>query len=353
MAKQWRAAVIGAGLVGDWHVRVLPKLAETKLVAVCDADVSRANASLAKHQVSGVPVYQTTAEMYRKEELDSVHICTPSGSHLEIAGEAMALGKSIVCEKPLEISTERVDQMIEEAKRRSVRIAGIFQNRWNEANRTIRSATESGRFGRLTWAGSFTPWYRPDKYYAPGGWRGTWKMDGGGAVMNQGIHQIDLLQWIMGPVKRVSAYAASRIHDTIEVEDTMSCALEFANGAFGTFVSTTAMWPGSPTRLEVGGEKGTAVSENGLKRFEFAEKQPADADLLERLNPAKATNSGGGKSAGDAGVDLHSLNIGSIYRAWNEGKEAETWGPEARKAVAIVQAMYESVRGGGTSVAVR
>ena len=133
MSKQWRVAVIGAGLVGDWHVRVVPKLAETKLVAVCDADVARANASLAKHQLSGIPVYATTAEMYKKEELDSVHICTPSGSHLEIATEAMALGKSIVCEKPLEISTDRVDRMIEEANKRSVRIAGIFQNRWNEA----------------------------------------------------------------------------------------------------------------------------------------------------------------------------------------------------------------------------
>jgi predicted dehydrogenase len=211
---------------------------------------------------------------------------------------------------------------------------------------------DEGRFGRLAWAGSFTPWYRPDKYYADVPWRGTWKLDGGGAVMNQGVHQVDLIQWIVGPVKTVSAFSSSRIHPQIEVEDTMTCAIEFANGAYGTFVSTTAMYPGASTRFEVGGENGTAVSEGGLKRFEFRDARPEDEQLVNRLDPARAYSSGGGTSPADVPLDLHQLNLRSIYSAWGEDRDAETCAPEARKAVAIIQAMYESARNKGRPVEV-
>jgi predicted dehydrogenase len=282
-----------------------------------------------------------------------VHICTPSGDHQTPATTAMEQGKFVIVEKPMEIHPDRIDQMIETAKKNNVKLAGIFQNRWNEANRAIRDAVQQNRFGRIAWAGSFTPWYRPDKYYEAGGWRGTWKMDGGGAVMNQGVHQVDLIQWIVGPVKTVSAYSSSRIHASIEVEDTMTCALEFQSGAYGTFVSTTAMFPGGSTRLEVGGEFGTAVSENGLRKFEFKDPKAQDIELLERLNPDKATNTGGGKSATDIGLDLHGKNMLAIYEAWSRGEEAETNGPEARKAVAIIQAMYESSRKKGAPVDVK
>jgi predicted dehydrogenase len=266
---------------------------------------------------------------------------------------AMKHGKYVIVEKPMEIQTERIDRMTEEAKKQGVKLAGIFQNRWNEANQAIRQARIDGRFGRLSWAGSFTPWYRPDEYYEKVAWRGTWRLDGGGAVMNQGVHQIDLVQWVVGPIKTVSAYGSSRIHAKIETEDTLSCALQFESGAFGTFVSTTAMWPGGPTRLEVGGEFGTAISENGLKRFEFKEPRPEDKELLQRLDPAQAKNTGGGKSATDVGLDLHGRNMQAIYDAWGKGEEAETNGPEARKAVAIVEAMYESVHKNGAAVDVK
>jgi predicted dehydrogenase len=207
-----------------------------------------------------------------------------------------------------------------------------------------------GRFGKLAWAGSFTPWYRPDKYYDDVHWRGTWKLDGGGAVMNQGVHQVDLIQWIMGPVKTVCAFASSRIHAKIEVEDTMTCAMEFASGAYGTFMSSTAMYPGASTRLEIGGENGSAVSEGGLKRFRFRDERPADKELLERLDPSRATTTGGGASATDVALDLHYLNIAAIYDAWSHKKDAPTSAPEARKAVAIIQAMYQSVKKKGKPV---
>src|SRR3954469_9341034 len=310
MAKQWRHAVVGVGTVGDWHVRVIPQLKASKLVAVCDLDTARAKVSLEKHEQADVPIYTDQAEMLRKHpEIDVVHVCTPSGDHFKPVTAALEAKKNVICEKPLEIQLDRIDQMIATAKKNGVRLAGIFQNRWNQANRAIKQAMEEGRFGTISFAGSYTPWYRTDQYYREGGWRGTWNMDGGGAIMNQSVHAIDLLQWIVGPVKTVSAYASSRIHPEIEVEDTLSAAIEFENGAFGTIMGTTAMFPGLPARIEVGGENGTGVSENGLKFFRFRDGRPTDAELLERLAVTKAKGTAGGASNTDVAVDLHARNI--------------------------------------------
>jgi len=349
MSRQWRCAVIGTGMVGEWHVRAIPKIAGCELVAICDVHDPNARRALDKNNTS-VPIYNDVMEMYKKEKIDAVHICTPSGNHQEPAALAMQHGKCVIVEKPMEIYPDRIDAMVETAKKNGVHVAGIFQNRWHPANQAIKRAMDEGRFGKLAWAGSITPWYRPDKYYEDGGWRGTWKLDGGGAVMNQGVHQVDLIQWIVGPVKTVCAFASSRIHAKIEVEDTMTCALQFASGAYGTFVSTTAMFPGASTRFEVGGENGSAVNEGGLKRFAFREERPEDKALLEKLDPARSKTTGGGASAADVPLDLHTLNITAIYDAWNRDQDAETSGPEARKAVSIIQAMYASARKNGAPV---
>jgi predicted dehydrogenase len=291
--------------------------------------------------------------MLAGEQVDVVHVCTPSGDHFEPARTALEAGKNVICEKPMEIRLDRIDALAELSRKTGRRIAGIFQNRWSDANRAIKAAADEGRFGRLAWAGCFTPWFRPDKYYTDVPWRGTWNLDGGGAIMNQSVHAIDLLQWIAGPVKRVAAFAASRIHPTIETEDTASATLEFEAGHFGTILGTTAMFPGLPPRLEIGGENGTAISENGLKFFKFRDDRPADAELLERLGKAPAKNTAGGSSNTDVGIDLHARNILHILGAWEENRDADTNAAEARKAVAIILALYESARAGGAAVDVK
>jgi UDP-N-acetyl-2-amino-2-deoxyglucuronate dehydrogenase len=378
MPRQWKCAVVGTGVVGEWHVRTVPTVPNAKLVAVCDTDPARTAAALEKNKFSGIPQYTDLRQMLDKEEIDVVHVCTPSGAHMDPCITAMEAGKNVICEKPLEIQLDRIDRMNEVAKKKGVHLAAIFQNRWNEANRVIKQAADEGRFGRISWAGSFTCWYRDDRYYENGGWRGTWKLDGGGAVMNQSVHSIDLLQWMVGPVKTVSAYAASRIHASIEVEDTLTCSLQFANGAFGTIVGTTAMYPGQAAKIEIGGENGTAISQNGLQVFRFRDERESDNALRERLASApmdavaarvrarggeemynslfgasggKAT--GGGTSATDVALDLHGRNIHAILTAWGEGRDAETNGEEARKAVAIILAMYESVRKNGAAIEVK
>jgi predicted dehydrogenase len=329
-------------MVGSTHVKALPLIASARLVAVCDARPENARAALTRAEIpGGVPIYEDLGAMLRNEQVAVVHLATPSGAHLEPALAAIEAGKHVICEKPLEITLDRADRIIDAARRRNVRLACIYQNRWKPENRAIREAAEQGRFGKVAWAGCFTPWYRPDKYYDDVPWRGTWQLDGGGAIMNQSIHSIDLLQWIAGPVRRVSAYAGSRIHPRIETEDTLTCSLQFASGALGTIVGTTAMFPGQPARIEIGGENGTAISENGLKVFQFRDAPADDQQVLEQLRP---------NSNALSGYDLHRRNIEAILDDWSRGIDAETHGPESRKSLAIVVAMYESARNEGAPV---
>lgn len=352
MSKQWRCAIIGSGVIGEWHARVINNLPNTTLAAICDVQPARGAAMLEKNTLPAVPVYDDLAKLLKSEKIDVVHICTPSGSHLEPALAAMNAGVNVISEKPLEITLERIDRMIEASQKNKVRLAGIFQNRWNPANRALYDAARENRFGRIAWAGSFTPWFRTDEYYRSGGWRGTWKLDGGGAMMNQSVHAVDQLQWIVGPIKQVSAFASARVHTEIEVEDTLTCSLVFQNGAFGTIMGSTAMYPGGAVRLEVGGENGMAVSEDGLKQFKFRDERPSDAETVARVNAARE-DAGGASSQYLASLTMHTGNIESIFNAWDQNKDAETDGPEARKAISIILAMYESAKKNGEPVAVR
>ncbi|CAN5445229.1 Gfo/Idh/MocA family oxidoreductase [soil metagenome] len=355
MAKSWRHAVVGVGVVGDWHVRVIPQIPGSSLVAVCDPLTDRAKASLDKHCQPHASVFENLEQMLhdKGDQIDVVHVCTPSGAHMDPVVQALEAKKNVICEKPMEIQLDRIDRMIAAAKQNGVRLAGVFQNRWNQANRQIKRAAEEGRFGTISYAGCYTPWYRSDEYYRDGGWRGTIALDGGGAIMNQSVHCVDLLQWIAGPVKTVSAHAGSRIHAEIEVEDTLACSLQFQSGAYGVIMGTTGMWPGIAVRVELGGANGTAVSEDGLKIYKFRDEKPEDLQLVSQLSSKLAQSTGGGSSPTDVPADLHAMNINAILRAWDDNRDAETDAPESRKAVAIILAMYESARRGGVPIAVQ
>jgi UDP-N-acetyl-2-amino-2-deoxyglucuronate dehydrogenase len=329
--KIWRCALLGAGMAGESHIRALGKIPNAKLAAVCDTDKTRAQAALDKHKAVA-PIYPDLKSLLNSEQIDVLHIATPSSFHTDAAMAAFEKKINVISEKPLDISLDRIDAMIASSKKHGVRLAGIFQNRWNPSNRAIKTAIETGRFGSITWAGAFVLWYREPKYYQS--WRGTKDVDGGGAIMNNSIHSIDLLQWLIGPVKSVSAFSARRMHKHLEVEDSLSATLVFENGALGSIVGTTAMHPGRPARIEVGGSMGTAVSEGTLKEFKFKEPREEDQQLLQP--PPQQ--------------DFHALNIQHILGAWNENKDADVDGPECRKAVQIVLAMYESAANDGKPV---
>jgi len=355
--KSYRSAIVGVGVIGEWHIKLIQILKSQgypiDLVAVCDVAPDRIKPTLEKAGVAHVPVYSDLSQLLAKEDVNVVHICTPSGDHMNPAVMAMNAGKNVICEKPMEIKVDRIDQMIAAAANNDVRLAGIFQNRWNVAHRAMRDAAVEGRFGKLTYGGSHTPWYRTDQYYRDGDWRGTWRLDGGGAIMNQSIHAVDLIQWICGPIKQVSAYASSLIHPEIEVEDTLVCSILFESGAYGMLMGATSMYPGSNVRIEVGGSNGTAMAEGKLKTWAFRDKKYWDEGFLDSFNKPAPVTSGGGANNTDIWIDLHVQNVRHILDSWSAGKDAETYGPEARKAVAIIQAMYESAKHNGQPVLVK
>jgi len=224
-------------------------------------------------------------------------------------------------------------------------LAGVFQSRFAPVNVLIRDAVRAGRFGRLTFCSTYCPWWRTQEYYSKGGWKGTLKMDGGGALMNQSIHAIDLLQWVAGPVKSISGATARLAHPQIEVEDTAGAVVEFANGAIGLIQGATSMWPGASKRLEISGDRGTAIAvEDALTAWTFAEETPADEEI--RKQYFKSASSGGSADPAAISHAGHAKCFASALEAIEHGKPPAIDGAEARKAVQIILAIYESARTG-------
>ena len=222
-------AIIGAGNIGCIHAEAIARIPGARLTVVCNRG-SGAGMDLAKpHGAEWIPHYQ---DAVRHPEVDVVSICTPSGTHAEIAETAAAAGKHLLVEKPLDITLSRVDRILSAASHANVTLASVFPLRFMKGVHQAKQALDAGRLGRLTMADAHVKWFRPPSYYEVG-WRGTWELDGGGALMNQSIHSIDLLQWLAGPVDCVFARTATLSHD-IRTEDTAVALLGFAHGGIGS-----------------------------------------------------------------------------------------------------------------------
>ena len=224
----------------------------------------------------------------------------------------------------------------------------VFQSRFHDAPRLVRKAIDEGRFGRITLIDAQIKWFRTQAYYDDISWHGTWKMDGGGALMNQGIHAIDLLRWFGGDVVDVSSRTATLAHERIEVEDTAGAVLSFANGAIGIIEGSTAAYPGFLKRIEICGSEGSAIiEEESLKFWQFKDERPEDAMIREKYSDF--TSTGGGAADPKAiGAHGHARVFADVMDALDTGREPEITGAEARKAVELIEAVYRSSREGKT-----
>ena len=250
--------IIGCGMISRFHARAIADIRGARLVACCDSAPQFAH-RLAEE--TGCHAYDDLKGLLADPDVDIVTIGTPSGVHMEPALAAARAGKHVIVEKPLEITLKRCDRIIDACRENKVVLSTIFPSRFHESARMMKQAIERGRFGRLAMGDAIVKWFRTQEYYDSGAWRGTWQMDGGGALMNQAIHSVDLLTWLMGPVKSITAHTTMIAHQRIQVEDVAVASLEFANGALGTIQATTAAYPGSLKRIEVHGSEGTAVME--------------------------------------------------------------------------------------------
>lgn len=353
--KPHRIAIIGIGAIATMHARAIADVPGATLVAGSCRSQEKGQKFA---QQFGCRWYASFEEMLDKEKPDVATICTPSGAHLEPTLACAKRGIHVLCEKPLEITTARIDQMIAAAKQGGIQLGGIFPMRYSPVLVAIQQAAAAGRFGNLTAVNSYVPWWRDDAYYAPQRWQGKLALDGGGALMNQSIHGIDAIQWIAGsapgmagaanPIEEVFAFTAKRGHDPklIEVEDTAVVAMRFRDGALGQILGATSMFPGSLKRIQISGRDGTAeVLEDELITFKFRAELPADAATREQF--AAKTKTGGGASDPMA-IDHsgHTRNLLAFLEAVDRQTSPAIDGIEARKAVAIIEAIYESARSG-------
>jgi predicted dehydrogenase len=336
--------IIGCGNIGPVHAQALAKVKNAKLVAVSDVVLASAQKLAGQY---GADAYDDYRAMLARPDLDAVCLCVPSGLRMEIAIACAQAGKHILSEKPLEVSTARIDKILAATKKAGVLLGCIFQSRFADDTQYIRQALDAGRFGKLVLGDAYIKWYRSEAYYASGAWRGTRKLDGGGALMNQGIHQIDLLQWFMGPVKTVRAQTTRAVHQGLEVEDLATAMLEFENGAFGVIEGSTAIWKGHPARIEIHGSDGTVATEDGkIVCWEFKKRLAIDKKIEARMNRTSELGSGAGDPLAALSYEGHRRQLADFAEAIQTGRPPRIDGAEGRHAVALIEAIYASARTG-------
>lgn len=335
--------LIGCGMIAKFHAKAIADIRGAKVVGCFDTYPASADRLAGE---IGCTAYHDLDKMLANPDIQVVTICTPSGAHMEPAVAAAQAGKHVIVEKPLEITLSRCDAIIKACDKAGVTLSAIFPSRFHESSQLLKAAVDGGRFGRLTVGDAYVKWFRTQQYYDSGAWRGTWKFDGGGALMNQAIHSVDLLTWLMGPVVELSAYTATLAHERIEVEDVAMATLRFANGALGVIEATTAAFPGALKRIEIHGSEGSAVlEEESLKTWAFAKQTKRDEALLAKM--ADKTKTGGGASDPSAiGHHGHMLQFRDVLDAIKKGRKPLIDGPEGRRSVEIILAIYKAAETG-------
>ena len=342
--------IIGAGMIANFHAKAIAAMDGGELHSFYGRRQEAVDELVAENGGIG---YTDLDAFLADPELDIVTIATPSGAHLEPALAAAKAGKHVVCEKPLEVTPERIDQMIAACDEAGVTLSGIFNRRFHPAMDVFKKAVDDGRFGQLTLCDATVKWHRDQAYYDSGAWRGTWALDGGGALMNQSIHLIDQLIYLAGDVAAVSASMACLAHEGIEVEDTAVAILEFKNGARGIIQGSTACYSstGHPGEVNLCGDQGSVfLSDEKFRVWDFAEAKPEDEDIQANL---MTTSEGGGLGANDpSAINFlgHQLNFEDVVKSITEGRPPRVGGTEARRAVALICAIYESAKNGGKRV---
>ena len=346
MEKIIRFALVGTGMISKIHSQELLNIENAKITAVF-SPVEKDAKSFAEKL--GAAWYTDFHEMLKSPDIDVVNILTPSGLHGEMTIDAARAGKHVVVEKPMDISLEKAREMIQVCRENQVKLCVISQHRFDPSSIRLKSDIKSGQFGKTVLGQASINWYRPQRYFTESPWRGTLKMNGGGVLINQGIHTIDLLQFFMGEVEGVYAHTDILAHQNIEVEDVAVATVKFKNGAFGTIVGTTAAYPGLSARLEIIGTNGTAVIENDILTKYYLrpddDDEPGNAvNLAESINDS--TNLNYASAADQLNGTSHRLQFIDMIDAIKNDREPLVNGVEGYKALEVIKAIYQSSESG-------
>lgn len=345
--REIKFGVVGLGM-GMHHCRAIDTAKGAKLIAVCDIDEDRVNRAAAEHNAKA---YNNYDDMLKDDEIEVINVCTPSGMHVDMAIPAVKAGKHVIVEKPVDIKVEKIDKLIEVGKTAGVKMSGIFQSRTTPMNKRIKDALDKGRLGQLVGAHAMLPWYRKQSYYEDvkhGRWKGTWDMDGGGSLMNQGVHTVDLIQWLVGRVKSVSGAFGVYAHD-IEAEDKAAALLKFENGAIGTLTTTTAAYPGLSQIVLIHGVNGTiSWGEDHMTAWKIQGEQEKEeeAEMLNLYGPREKRGETTASDPMAVGSSGHVGMVEDMVQAILEDREPIITIESAKHAVEIINAIYESGRTG-------
>ena len=341
--KNYGFGILGTGTVAAFHARAIESLTHATFVGAFSRTPEKTESFAQRHQGKG---YASYAEMLADSAVDIVTICTPSALHGEHAIQAIEAGKHVLIEKPMEVTVAGCDRIIRAAENHGVTAACIFQNRFIRGAQLLKDALDQERFGRLILGEACVKWYRSKEYYASRQASGTLALDGGGALMNQAIHAVDMLQWFMGPVQSVFSYSDTLGHDNLDVEDTAVAVLRFANGAVGTIEASTSIYPGFFKTLEVSGTRGAAtLEEESLVNWAFRE-ETIDDDIIREEYEEPGESEGGASDPAAIDNKLHAAQFQNFVDYLNGEAELAIDAREGRKAVEIVEAIYTSAREG-------
>ena len=347
--------ILGAGNISDTHVRAVRSLPGVEVSAVYSPTLANAR-RLADS--AGAAAYDDLSRFFAHTPLDIVSIGSPSGLHAEQAIAAIECGLHVLVEKPLDISAARVNAVIAAAGRRNIQVGVFFQDRLKPDIVRAKRLIDEQRLGKPVMASGRVKWHRSPEYYKDSRWRGTLALDGGGALMNQGIHTVDLLQWMFGPVASVAATVATRVH-AIESEDTAAAVLTFRSGAIGVIEAATSVYPGYARRLELTGSEGTLIIEqdtlvavdlrgNASEVFTAADSGADSGNVARSVRAAPPASAASATVASVADATPHARVIADFVDAIRSGRTPVCDAREGQKSVAIVEAIYHSARTGRT-----
>ena len=337
--KKYGFGIIGCGAIARHHADAISKIENAYLAGVTD----NIKASCERF-VKDFPckIFDTVEDMLACDEVQIVSICTPSGLHAPIAVKAANAGRHILVEKPMAITKEQLHDMIEAAENNHVKVAVISQLRFCESVQKVKKAIDNGELGKIILGDVYMKYYRSQEYYDSGSWRGTKRIDGGGALMNQGIHGVDLLLYLAGDIKSVHAISKTLVRK-IEVEDTLSAIVEYKNGATGVIQATTSVYPGYPRRLDINGENGSIVlDETSIVRWDICNSAGHDDVIL------MPSFTHGAATPTAISNDGHVLQISDTIKCIREGKAPLSGLADGRRAVDVILAIYQSAEEGKT-----
>jgi UDP-N-acetyl-2-amino-2-deoxyglucuronate dehydrogenase len=329
--------LIGGGNITETHARAARAIPDVEIAAIFGTNAEKVDRLCREY--GGKP-HGNFAEFLAHRPMELVAMGSPSGLHAEQGIAAARHGLHVLTEKPIDITVERADALIAETRKAGVQLGVFFQDRCKPDILSVKHAVDAGVLGNPILVDARVKWYRPPEYYANSRWRGTRALDGGGALINQAVHTLDLMLWIFGEVKAVQAICKTALH-AIEVEDTLIAMLEFANGALGVLQATTSVFPGYPRRLELTGSEGTLIIEQDRLLTADLKNQPPDL-----LNSSEADKNVNSSSPIVSDARGHQAVLEDFLRAIRTNTKPRCDGEEGRRSLALVQAIYEACRTG-------